>query len=224
MPSPPRTRHWLLIGSILVLAAVVAWGVKALLPRHDADTHAGGPSSPPVAIKTGVLELTKMVAYGETIERTDRLDWWFINFGTTVSRIQVDATYRYHASLDPRGWYLRRVGEAFHVIVPPVRPSLPVAIDTSTLKTYSGAGWARFNKQENLEALTRSVSAVLAQRATTPAYIDYQREQARQAAADFARHWILQQERWKDVKPPQVRVFFSDEPIERLDVWSWGGG
>ena len=220
-----RKQSWLLILAIGLLIALVGWGVKALLlPRHDANTAAHGPSSPPVAFKTGVLELTRMVAYGETVERTDTFDWWIFNFGTTVSRIQVDATYRYHASLDPRGWYVRQVGDAVHVIVPPVRPTLPVAIDTSTLKTYSSAGWARFNKQENLDALTKSVTAVLAQRAASPAYIEYQRKQARQSATEFAHRWILKQEQWKNVKPSQVRVFFSDEPIERLDVWSWGGG
>ena len=42
-------------------------------------------------------------------------------------------------------------------------------------------------------------------------------EGARKTVAEFVRKWLLTQERWKDVDPGQVHVFFEDETIETLD-------
>ena len=138
-----------------------------------------------------------------------------INLGTTVSQIQVPVTYRYQ--IEPaKDWPTYMRDGRFLVIVPAVRPSLPVAIDTSRMRMQTQSGWLRFNGRENLDALLAEVTPELAVKARSPAYIEAQREQARKTATEFAAKWLITQERWKTVKPSQVRVYFADEPIERL--------
>jgi hypothetical protein len=49
----------------------------------------------------------------------------------------VPATYRYHIALAPQ-WEVSRIGEIFKVIRPPVKPSLPVAVDLAKMQKDSG--------------------------------------------------------------------------------------
>lgn len=214
------------IVALVILLAVAAsvWSswraVRDFLLNRDVATAQRGPMEMPVAIKAGVLEVSIIKAPKERFERRDTLTVGGLSLGTTESEVRVDATYRYHVPLDPRGWNVRRVGDTFRVVVPAVQPSLPVAIDTATLQKKTALGWARFNEAESIRALEKSLSAELARRAASPSYLAFQRTAARAAAHEFAVRWILRQEAWKDVKPDQVRVFFADEPIDRLDVWN----
>jgi len=91
-----------------------------------------------------------------------------------------------------------------------------VAIDTATLEKKTESGWLRFNKSENLEALEREMTKQLEKRASEPRYIELQRPKAREAAAEFVANWMITKEKLK-VERSQVRVFFADEPIDRLD-------
>ena len=103
-----------------------------------------------------------------------------------MSQIRVKAVFRYHVPLDPKGWHVKRVGDQFRVIVPAVKPSLPVAIDTATLQKNTTSGWLRFNKAENLDALEKDLTAQLEKRAAESRNIELQRPKARQAAKDPA--------------------------------------
>jgi hypothetical protein len=78
------------------------------------------------------------------------------------------------------------------------------------------AGWLRFNGRANLDSLLAEVTPELAIKVRSPAHIEAQREQARKTVTEFVTKWLITQERWKSVKPSQVRVYFADEPIERL--------
>ncbi len=220
-PRPTRVIVALLLA--LLLVGAVAWGIRQVddfVSRRDVSTADAGARQMPIAIKTGVLELSTIRSPRETFVRTDSQTFLGgINLGTTVSEVEVDAVFRYHVPTDPNGWNVRRVGDAFRVIVPAVKPSLPVAFDTATLRKKTISGWARFNKDENLAALEKAVTGELGRKAASPAYIEFQRQAAREAAREFVVRWFIRQERWKDVRPDQVRVFFADEPISRLDVW-----
>ena len=205
---------------VLILAAGMAvyQGLSQWFHREPATTVAV-PGDAPIVFKApegGLLEVATLRSPSETFERTDPLTFWGIDLGSTVSRVSVAAVFRYHVPLAPRGWHIKRIDGQFHVIVPAVRPSLPVAIDTSTLRKYTEAGWLRFNASDNLAALEQSLTAELGKRATTPSYIEQQRAKARETVREFVTDWLIKQERWKDVKPSQVRVFFADEPIESM--------
>ena len=175
-----------------------------------------GPHEAPFALKTGQLDVSTVTSAQEGFSRSDPLRFWDIDLGTTVSEIRVRAIFRYHVPLDPRGWHVKRVGDQYRVIVPAVRPTLPVAIDTATLEKKTESGWLRFNKAENLEALEREMTKQLEKRASEPRYIELQRPKAREAATEFVTSWMVTKEKW-NVKPSQVRVFFADEPIDSLD-------
>jgi len=78
------------------------------------------------------------------------------------------------------------------------------------------AGWLRFNGRENLDSLLAEVTPELAANARSTAHIEAQREQARKTVTEFVAKWLITQEQWKAIKPSQIRVYFADEPIERL--------
>jgi len=162
----------------------------------------------------GLLEVSGINAT-ETFTKRSMLTIAGINLGTTVSQIQVPATYRYQ--IEPaKDWPTYMRDGRFMVIVPAVRPSLPVAIDTSRMRMQTQAGWLRFNGRENLDSLLAEVTPELAANARSTAHIEAQREQARKTVTEFVAKWLITQEQWKAIKPSQIRVYFADEPIERL--------
>lgn len=168
-----RRQRAALVALVVVLAVAASVGsswraVRAFLLSRDVATAQRGPMEMPVAIKAGVLGVSIIKAPKERFERRDTLSVGGVSLGTTESEVRVDATYRYQVPLDPRGWNVRKAGDTFRVIVPAVRPSLPVAIDTATLQKKTDLGWARFNEAESIRALERSLSAELARRAASP--------------------------------------------------------
>ena len=219
--SNMKLLRWALPLAVLVLIGASGHalyeGVSSWFRRVPPTITPRGPDERPTVYKAGVLEVTTIKSPRETFERTDPLTFWGIDLGTTVSQIRVDAVFRYQVPLDPKGWHIKLVDDQFRVIVPAVKPSLPVAFDSATLEKKTGSGWLRFNKEASLAALEKSLTAELGKRAASPSYIDMQRATARQEAAKFVTNWMIKQEAWKSVKPSQVRVFFSDEPIQSLD-------
>ena len=214
-----RILRWAIPLAVLVLigAAGSAVFIKVREWTSNTPTTAStGPHEAPFALKTGQLDVSTVTSPQEGFSRSDPLRFWDIDLGTTVSEIRVRAVFRYHVPLDPRGWHVKRVGDQYRVIVPAVRPTLPVAIDTATLEKKTESGWLRFNKAENLEALEREMTKQLEKRASEPRYIELQRPKAREAAAEFVANWMITKEKWK-VERSQVRVFFADEPIDSLD-------
>jgi len=94
---------------------------------------------------------------------------------------------------------------------PAIKPSLPVAFDTTLMEQYTRAGWARFNKEENLEALQRSMTPTLAARASGDAYRGLAEEAARKTIAEFIIIWLLKETEWKRDPAHKVVVLFPDE-------------
>ena len=81
---------------------------------------------------------------------------------------------------------------------------------------HTRTGWARFDGRDNEQALLREVTAELDTKATSPGYMESHREQARRTVTEFVTKWLITQERWKAIKPADVRVYFADEPMDRL--------
>jgi hypothetical protein len=138
--------------------------------------------------------------------------WDRLYLGTTVSEIRVPVTYRYHLRL-AEAWKLEVSGAVCVVVAPPIRPSLPPAIDTARMEKRSEAGWARFNAQQQLDELEASITPTLIQYAADPRHVALVREQCRQTVAEFVRTWLLHEEQWRRDRFHTIKVVFADENV-----------
>lgn len=138
-----------------------------------------------------------------------------VSIANTATQIRVPVVYRYHIELAPTWRVVLREG-TFIVVAPSVKPSLPVAIDTSRLEKKSFGAWSFFTEKVQLEQLQRSISQALAKKADSQIYVQLQREVARKTTAEFVAKWLISQPRWKSVSAYPIRVVFADEPIQVL--------
>ena len=157
------------------------------------------------------------VAAFETVEilrRTDelRVGWDLVSLGTTVTEIRVPVTYRYNLRLD-EPWRLEVEGQACVVHAPRIRPTLPPAIDTGRMEKYSESGWLRFNEDDQMEGLERSLTGVLSERASDPTHLEMVRERCRLEVAEFVRSWLLMEDHWRSDRFRSVTVIFADEAV-----------
>ncbi len=164
-----------------------------------------------VSTQGDVLELAVAQA-DETFTRSDKrtIAWDRIYLGTTVAEIKVPATFRYHLRLSDR-WVLTCRSNVCLVLAPPIRPSLPPAIDTARMEKRAESGWARFDKAEALDELERSLTGTLAERSMDPNHLRIVREPCRKAVAEFVRKWLLREDQWRDDRFTSIVVVFPDE-------------
>ena len=157
------------------------------------------------------LELATFEAT-EVLRSTDelRVAWDLIPLGTTVTEIRVPVTYRYHLRLD-EPWRLEVFEQGCVVHAPPIRPTLPPAIHTDGLERHSERGWMRFNEDEQMEDLERSLTAALSERASDPVHLEMVRERCRLEVAEFVRSWLLMEDHWREDRFRSVTVIFADE-------------
>ena len=165
----------------------------------------------PVTFRTegGLLEVAGMIKL-EDFYREDNLTWWFVDWGTTISQIRVEATYRYHVKLSEE-WHVRIKDSVCIVEAPRLEPTLPVAIDTAKTVHKTERGWARFNKDDNLELLRKSVSERLKGKAKRPEYLNLVREPARKTIEEFIASWLLKEDIWGSSEWHVIKVVFPDE-------------
>ncbi len=202
---------WVLIAGVAVWLAHDRFAAEH---ERQARTTVVSPEVP-IVMRTagGLLEVATVKAF-ERFTRKDTRSFWGLDLGTTVSQIQVTAVYRYHIAM-AREWPLSIDGTTCVVRAGPVRPSLPVAFDSTSLQKYSVNGWARFNRAENLETLERSMTPALQARA--PAYLDLAREAGRKTIAEFVTTWLVKERDWKRDPLYKVVVLYDDEPASGID-------
>ena len=166
----------------------------------------------------GLLEVSR-------INATEEFDTRFVHLllgvpvGETVPRIRVPAVYRYHIELAPE-WRVLRSRDLFTVVAPPVKPSLPVAVDLSRIEKEASGTWVLlpFTATDAIDDLEREITAKLAKKAMLPAYVQLQREAARATVGEFVRKWLVTQAQWHTVPAPRIRVLFADEPVGSIDA------
>lgn len=164
--------------------------------------------------KGGLLEVS-VIKHTEQFESNKEHKILGVSMGNTFTRIRVPAVYRYHIELAPE-WKILLRDKTFIVVAPPVKPSLPVSIDTALLERESFGVWATFKGASLLDQLQRSITPALAEKAVSPTYIQLQRVEARKAVAEFVSKWLITQEEWKAASSYPIRAFFADEPIQVL--------
>lgn len=216
-----RVVAWLAVLTAAALGAAVVI-VYRILPRTGLtpaahDWTAEWRADPPVVstLPGGLLE-TATIRMGEDFYKSDAKTWWGIYLGNTVSHVQVAATYRYGVPLADSAWQVITRGSTTVVLAPDLRPSVPVAIDTSTWREKTENGWARFDKQEQLEDLRRSISTDLAERASDEGRVALAREASRRTIAEFVEGWLLTHEDWESGVFSAVKVYFAGEMDEAL--------
>lgn len=200
------------LGVAVLLAGAVAAGWLAyerLFARAIETTAAA--SGVPVVMRSagGLLEIATVTVY-ERFKRTDTREFWGIPLGTTVSIIQVPVTYRYHIEM-AREWPIYIDGKTAVVRAGEVKPSLPAAIDTARTEKYTQSGWARFNKDENLQMLERSITPELQTRAHAPAIRQLAINAGRQTVREFVTTWLLKEQGWTRDAQHKVLVLFPGE-------------
>lgn len=163
----------------------------------------------------GLLQVSTIQApeYFKAVKPHDILGF---DLGATTTHIRVPATFHYHIEL-AREWKVRvRPDGTVIVIAPPIKPTLPVAIDTAKLERQAEGRWSLFTGTRELEALQRTITRTLGEKAGSPGYLAFQREAARETVVEFVQRWLIAQERWKSARGGTVRVYFADEPIAAL--------
>lgn len=175
-------------------------------------THTFTEGIPKVKSTDGdILEIATSEA-DETFTRADSqsIAWGLFYIGTTTSKISVRATFRYHIKLsDP--WLLATKDQTCIVRAPAIRPSLPPAIHTETMRKETESGWLRFNKDENLAELERGITAELSRTSLDFRHIALVREECRKSVAAFVKNWLLKEEHWRKDGFSSITVVFPDE-------------
>jgi hypothetical protein len=159
------------------------------------------------------LELAALQAT-ETFTRSDerRVLFDMVPLGTTVTEIRVPVTYRYHLRLD-EPWRLNVRDHACLVRAPRIRPTLPPAIHTDGLTRHVSGSWLRFDEDQQMEELERSLTELLSRRAADPDSIDLVRETCRRRVGEFVRGWLLMENHWHQDRFRSVTVIFADEEV-----------
>jgi hypothetical protein len=154
----------------------------------------------------------------ETFQRSDekRIGWDYIYLGTTVVEIRVPVTFRYHLRLS-EAWRLASRDHVCLVLAPQVRPSLPPAIHTGSMEKRAESGWARFDKNDKLDELEKSITDTLERRAMDATHFQLVREACRQSVAEFVKRWLMREEHWRNDRFTAIVVVFPDETTVTSD-------
>jgi hypothetical protein len=181
-------------------------------------THTFRESIPQITSTQGdILELA-VFRCDETFKRTDEkwTGWGWVYLGTTVAEIRVPVSFRYHLRLSD-SWRLAARDQVCLVLAPQIRPSLPPAIHNTDMERRAESGWARFDKNDQLDALERSMTPSLEQRAGDRAHLQLVREACRQSVAGFVKKWLLREGQWRSDKFTSIVVLFPDEATVSSD-------
>jgi hypothetical protein len=133
-----------------------------------------------------------------------------IYLGTTTSEIRVPVVYRYHIKLTD-DWQLKVDGKRCIVHAPGMRPSLPPAIRTEGMQKKSETGWFRFNAEENLAALEKSLTPSMEKRAGNRSHLDKVRDASRKSVGEFVKKWLLTEGQAASGEIDSIIIIFPDE-------------
>jgi hypothetical protein len=196
--------------ALIIVCALIFWWLRP----NDSGGKQPGPNGPvaigrlePFRAPGGTLHTNGIIKTEEL--RKDEGSWR----GTTSSGIRLDATYRYDIELRSKwNFYIDDTRKTALIVAPLYKPQLPVAVDSTTVQEWTSSGWGRFDKWDHLQALRREVSPYLATKASSKAYMDLARGDARKAVEEFASDWLLKTNRVTSKSAYLVKVYFADEP------------
>ncbi len=155
----------------------------------------------------------------ETVSKSDELKvfWEKLNLGTTRSDISVPAIYRFYIDING-SWSMITDNNVCVVVAPPIRPIIPVAIDTELLQKRSEQGFLRWNEEEQMAELEKSITPSLNQKAN--AKIELIKDKARYSIARFVEKWVMLENRKAKNKITAIKVIFPDEVGKPGNIYS----
>ena len=137
----------------------------------------------------GLLELAKVTAT-ESFKSQDELKydfrWFELSAGTTTTEIRVPVTYRYHLRMRDV-WRLDVENGVCIVHAPEVRPSQPPAVHTDKMEKSSDEGWARFNVDEQMVKLEKTITPTIRKYAGDEKHMAAVRENCRKTVEEFVK-------------------------------------
>lgn len=210
-------------GTAVLLAAAVAtagwyWHSNSQSgPTTKIDTSVITPEAP-IVISTNGGELTvATVKAKERFSRESTMEVFGqeLPLGRTKSHVQASVTYRYFIEMEKK-WPVSVSGKTAVVRSPEIKPSLPVAFDTATVEKYTESGWARFDKNENLAELEKTMTGQLQARALSPQYDQIVKDAARVTVKSFVSTWLFGTRQWGKEPEYNVVVLFPGETAEGL--------
>lgn len=172
-------------------------------------------ASIPVIFRTqgGNLELAGFTAT-ETFMRSDtaKLPYfnWNIPGATTTVVIRVPVIYRYYVPVLGE-WNIKVVENTCLIHAPELRPTLPPAIQTDSMKISTIEGPLAFDGVTQQAKLLQSITPQLEKNAKDSTKIKFIREEARKTVAEFVQAWLLQRQVWGENKIENIKVFFKGE-------------
>lgn len=157
--------------------------------------------------------LVATVEENEIFKRSDSQQyfWGLIDTGTTVSEIQLRASFNYKIPLERESWVLAERDSVCIVQAPTFRPMIPVAFDTGTMEKKTTNGWARFNKQKNLAELEASITKKLNERAFDKRHMGLAKEDARRKVGEFVERFLKNGNQWREGGFSTIVVKFEGE-------------
>lgn len=192
------------IGALLTGMVLLKTDEK-LVQKIDSEMVVGVPEFIPT--NGGRLEISTVVVTQNFRSKNEK-DFYGIDLGTTISDYRIKVVNRYYIELEKR-WPITVSQDQKMVTVrtTAVLPTLPVSFDTRTIEKNTVNGWARFNKEENLSRLEKSITPKLEKISYT--YVQKAADTGRPVVEKFVKTWILQNTSLsKDV---EVKVIFPSD-------------
>jgi len=206
----------ILIAALIVISlGVGGFAGYKLAPRGNSETRVATIDEPVVMHTNGGLLEVATINATERFDNTTTHTLLGQEVGNTFAHIRVPVTYRYGIELAPEWRFMLR-DKTFVVVAPQIRPSLPVAIDTSKLERESHGVWSLVTGTDAVDQLQKKITPTLAEYAASKKYIDLQKDTARITVTEFVSKWVMSNEKWASAKDYRVKVFFGDEPIQSL--------
>jgi hypothetical protein len=217
-----RRRNGMLALAALGVGGALLIGYSEPTSDSPVSTSVGAVRAAPrrevIVLRTagGVLEVSRIEA-SEMLDATIEHSIFGVKIGKTTPRVRVPAVYRFHIPLASE-WRVVRADGVFTVVVPRVRPSLPVAVDFEGVHKDVAGSWMLlpFTSDDDLELLERSITKRLEEKAKSRDYLDRQREDARETVREFTQKWLVEQTRWKRAEYKDIRVLFEDESAGKI--------
>ncbi len=133
----------------------------------------------------------------------------------TTSRINVPATFRYH--IDLKGdWKLIEDEDRLHVVAPPLKPSLPVAFDSSKMQK-NNPGWFNYITGDSMIELEKTITPELEKKAKDPEQAKLFEDKAKLSIAKFLQTWLMGEGQWAEGKYEQIIVYFDEADVDTSD-------
>ncbi len=207
---PKAVRVMLGIGLLLLAAlGVIGWSILQKLPDFSkltpdiAATNFATWRAETVIPAEGTKMEVALIKATPKFKRNSNISWagYELPLGTTRSSIQVPATFRYFVDLSG-DWQLvfDEAENHWQVQAPEIELFTPVAFETGEIQRQTKSGWARWDQQDNLEALERKLSSMLSDHGLKQEQIKKAQEAAKPAVEKFVRNWMLSQGSGSEVK------------------------